>query len=83
MGWHQFGWVEKEEEESEDEEMDEKDEDDEEEEDDDIPDLGEIISNNGLSEAFHKLAKDLDVLDPKDPETDIFKEQLLENGINY
>ncbi|ETO05494.1 hypothetical protein RFI_31903 [Reticulomyxa filosa] len=48
--------------------------------DDEMPDVNEIISNAQLSEAFRNLAKDLDVLDPKDPQTDIFKEQLLEDA---
>ena len=59
--------------------IEENDENDENE--DDLPDVNDIISNSQLSETFHNLAKDLDVLDPKDPETDIFKEQLLEDGM--
>merc|ERR1719464_2406710 len=43
-----------------------------------IPDINEIIGNHQLSEAFHSLARDLDVLAPKDAVQDIFKEQLLE-----
>eukprot|EP01083_Nonionella_stella_P218964 784725_1 len=45
--------------------------------DDEIAEVNEIIGNHGLSEAFHNLARDLDVLDPKDAEQDIFKEQIV------
>ena len=47
--------------------------------DDDEIEINDIIANAQLSESFHNLATDLDVLDPKDPETDIFKEQLIDN----
>ena len=45
-----------------------------------IPSINEIIGNHRLSEAFHSLARDLDVLAPKDAVQDIFKEQLLEEA---
>jgi len=56
---------------------DEEKNDDDDEDDEDLPDVNEIVGNHQLSEAFHTLARDLDVLDPKDPESDIFKEQLV------
>merc|ERR1719242_195447 len=51
--------------------------DDGDDEEEEIPEVNEIIGNHQLSEAFHFLARDLDVLDPKDAEQDIFKEQIL------
>eukprot|EP01083_Nonionella_stella_P132487 402806_1 len=54
-----------------------RDDDDDDEDEDEIAEVNEIIGNHGLSEAFHTLARDLDVLDPKDPEQDIFKEQIV------
>merc|ERR1719242_12293 len=54
------------------------DDDDGDDEEEEIPDINEIIGNHQLSEAFHSLARDLDVLAPKDAVQDIFKEQLLE-----
>lgn len=77
LAWHQYGYKEDEKEEEEEDESDEDDDDDE----DEMPDVDDIVSNSQLSEAFHNLARDLDVLDPKDPESDIFKEQLLENSM--
>merc|ERR1712228_284938 len=56
---------------------DEDNKDDDDDDDDEVPDVNEIIGNHGLSEAFHSLARDLDVLDPKDAEQDIFKEQIV------
>ncbi|KAL7571827.1 hypothetical protein ACA910_002909 [Epithemia clementina (nom. ined.)] len=41
--------------------------------------LNELIGNEKLHEQFHKLAQDLDVLDPKTPE-DIYKSHLAETG---
>lgn len=41
--------------------------------------LNELIGNDKLHEHFHKLAQDLDVLDPKTPE-DIYKSHLAETG---
>merc|ERR1712130_628891 len=59
------------------EDIDNKDDDDDDDNDDEVPEVNEIIGNHGLSEAFHSLARDLDVLDPKDAEQDIFKEQIV------
>jgi len=44
-------------------------------------DLSNIASNSLLSEFFVKLAKDLDVLEPKDPES-IYKSHLEEKKVN-
>ena len=41
--------------------------------------MNELIGNEKLHEQFHKLAQDLDVLDPKTPE-DIYKSHLAETG---
>eukprot|EP01083_Nonionella_stella_P213807 770817_1 len=59
------------------EDDDKKEDNDDDEDEDEIAEVNEIIGNHGLSEAFHTLARDLDVLDPKDPEQDIFKEQIV------
>jgi 26S proteasome regulatory subunit N1 len=48
-------------------------------EDDDADKLNELIGNEKLSEQFLKLARDLDVMDPKTPE-DIYKSHLAETG---
>jgi 26S proteasome regulatory subunit N1 len=48
-------------------------------EDDDVEKLNQLIGNEHLSEQFLKLAKDLDVMDPKTPE-DIYKSHLSETG---
>jgi len=45
----------------------------------DDEEINEIISNSKLSELFLKLAKDLDVMDPKTPE-DIYKSHLAETA---
>jgi len=64
------------------EDIDNKDDDDDDDNDDEVPEVNEIIGNHGLSEAFHSLARDLDVLDPKDAEQDIFKEQIVGDANN-
>merc|ERR1719242_1762143 len=56
---------------------DNKENEDDDDEEDEVPEVNEIIGNHQLSEAFHSLARDLDVLDPKDAEQDIFKEQIV------
>lgn len=94
LGWHNYGYEEDEElelSENEDVEYMVKDLEPEEwevqfgakmeyKDDDEMPEINDIISNTQLSETFHNLARDLDVLDPKDPETDIFKDQLSETS---
>lgn len=75
LGWQQFPFSleeERERAEAAGEEIEDNDDDDEEAEA-----LTEIISNVKLHEAFHDLARDLDVLEPKSPE-DIYKEHLSE-----
>ena len=85
LGWHQYGYDEDEEvtdDEYDDMKVDDEEpEDDDDDDDDDLPEINEIISNQPLCDAFHNLAEDLDVVDPKDPETDIFKEQLVADGM--
>jgi len=49
------------------------------EDDDDEEELNELIGNERLSEEFLKVARDLDVMDPKTPE-DIYKSHLAETG---
>lgn len=48
-------------------------------EDDEVWKMNEYIGNEKLSELFLKLAKDLDVMEPKTPE-DIYKSHLAETG---
>merc|ERR1712113_493549 len=50
----------------EEDEDEKKDDDGDEDDDEDLPDVNDIVGNHQLSEVFHTLARDLDVLDPKD-----------------
>jgi 26S proteasome regulatory subunit N1 len=49
------------------------------EDEDDAEELNELIGNVHISDQFLKLARDLDVMDPKTPE-DIYKSHLAETG---
>lgn len=73
LGWQQFPFSLEEERER----AEAAGEEEEDEDDDEAEALTEIISNVKLHEAFHDLARDLDVLEPKSPE-DIYKEHLSE-----
>merc|ERR1712048_165385 len=71
LGWQQFPYGL--EEDDEDESMDGDDDNSDDEDDEEKEVLEEIISNQKLCEAYHALAMDLDVLEPKHPD-DIYKD---------
>lgn len=72
LGWQQFPYGL--EEDDDDEEMEGDDDNSDDDDDDEEKEvLEEIISNQKLSEAYHALAMDLDVIEPKHPD-DIYKD---------